>query len=140
MTARNEMTEPVDRPTTTRGDLMKFLFLVCSPMNQSMPTPVGAGSARHGEVGPVGDDVQVWVDQYDNSGNRLAGDRLDGHVETVRVRAGDLLVTDGPFLESKEYIAGFDLIEAASLDEARTIAARHPMAQQTGIEIRPLAE
>jgi hypothetical protein len=118
---------------------MKFLFLVCSPQGQPVPTPVDAGATNRGRVGTVDDDVEVWVDQYDGAGNRLAGDRLADHVETIRVRDGDLLVTDGPFLESKEYIAGFDLIEAASIEEARTIAAAHPMAHHTGIEIRPLA-
>jgi hypothetical protein len=119
---------------------MKFLFLICSAQGRPTPTPVGAGASSRGTAGPVDDDVEVWVKQYDGSGQRLAGDVLDQHVETVRVRDGELLVTDGPFLESKEYIAGFDLIEAASIEEARAIAAAHPMAHYTGIEIRPLAD
>ena len=119
---------------------MKFLFLICSSQGRPTPTAVGAGAVTHGSAAPVDDDVEVWVKQYDGSGQRLAGDILAEHVETVRVRDGELLVTDGPFLESKEYIAGFDLIEAPSIDEARVIAAAHPMAHYTGIEIRPLAE
>jgi hypothetical protein len=46
-------------------------------------------------------------------------------------------VTDGPFTESKEWIAGYDIIEAADLDEAIEIASRHPMARFGRIELRP---
>ena len=56
---------------------------------------------------------------------------------TVRVRAGKTLVSDGPFAESKEWIAGFDLLDCASLDEAIAIASRHPMARFGSIELRP---
>jgi hypothetical protein len=123
---------------------MKFLFLICAAQGRPTPTPVDNGTVV-GTLGPVDDDVEVWVKEYDegsaeDSGRRLAGDRLTGHTETVRVRGGEVLVTDGPFLESKEYIAGFDLIEAPSLDVAREIASKHPMAHYTGIEIRPLPE
>lgn len=123
---------------------MKFLFLVCAAQGRPTPTPPDSGTVV-GTLGPVDDDVDVWVDEFDSgdpagAGKRLVGDALDGHTETVRVRNGEVLVTDGPFLESKEYIAGFDLIEAPSLEVARTIAAKHPMAHHTGIEIRPLME
>jgi hypothetical protein len=47
------------------------------------------------------------------------------------------IVTDGPFAETKEQIAGFDLLECADLDEAIEIAARHPMARNGILEVRP---
>jgi hypothetical protein len=56
---------------------------------------------------------------------------------TVRKRNGKVLKTDGPFAETKEWIAGFDVIECASLDEAIEVAAKHPMARFGKIEIRP---
>ena len=46
---------------------------------------------------------------------------------TVRVRDGEVLVADGPFAETKEQIAGFDIIEAADLDEAIEVASKHPV-------------
>ena len=49
-----------------------------------------------------------------------------------------LLVSDGPFAETKEQIGGFDIIECANLDEAIQIAARHPAAASGAIEVRPL--
>jgi len=48
-----------------------------------------------------------------------------------------VLVTDGPFAETKEQVFGFDVIEAADLDEAVAIAAGHPMAYHGAIELRP---
>jgi hypothetical protein len=53
------------------------------------------------------------------------------------VSRGQLLVTDGPFTESKEWIAGFDILECNDLDEAIAIAARHPMAKGGKLELRP---
>ena len=56
--------------------------------------------------------------------------------KTVRIRGGELIVTDGPFTESKEWIAGYDVIECADFDEAIEIAANHPMARAGRIEVR----
>lgn len=59
---------------------------------------------------------------------------------TVRVRAGKLSVTDGPFAETKEQIGGFFLIEAGSLQEATEIAAKWPSARIGTIEVRPIEQ
>ncbi|MEP7764839.1 YciI family protein [Sanguibacter sp. 25GB23B1] len=84
------------------------------------------------------DNIAEWVANLDGLGRRLQGDRLRPVEEarTVRVRAGERIVTDGPFTESKEWIAGYDLIEATDLDEAIAIAAAHPMARFGRIEVR----
>ncbi|MCU1411953.1 MAG: hypothetical protein JWR04_2660 [Rhodoglobus sp.] len=84
-------------------------------------------------------DIEDWVDQMDARGVRKFGDRLQSAADatTVRVRKGELLVTDGPFVEGKDYIAGIDIIECADLDEAIEIARLHPMATAGNIEIRP---
>jgi hypothetical protein len=55
---------------------------------------------------------------------------------TVRVREGETLVTDGPFAETKEALGGYFLIEADSLDEATTWAARIPTARYGVVEVR----
>jgi len=57
---------------------------------------------------------------------------------TVRVRAGSVLATDGPFAETKEQLTGYFVVEAADLDEAMAIAARIPNARDGSIEIRPV--
>lgn len=57
---------------------------------------------------------------------------------TVRVRDGKVLITDGPFAETREQLGGYYLVEAKHLDEALAIAARIPGAQHGSIEVRPL--
>jgi hypothetical protein len=85
-------------------------------------------------------DIEDWVAEGERRGIRKQGDRLrpPEDATTVRMRKGELLVTDGPFTESKEWIAGYDLIECADLDEAIDYASRHPMAHFGRIEIRPI--
>ena len=86
------------------------------------------------------DNIQEWFAYVSSRGAHLHGDRLRPVEDAtlVRVRSGEVLVTDGPFTESKEWIAGYDLIEAADLDDAIDIASRHPMARFGRIEIRPV--
>ena len=60
--------------------------------------------------------------------------------KTLRIRDGRLSITDGPFAETKEQLAGFYLIDAASHDEALQIAAKIPPARAGSIEVRPVRE
>jgi hypothetical protein len=57
---------------------------------------------------------------------------------TVRVRDGEVLLTDGPFLEGREQVGGLALISCADLDEAIEIAAAHPATAVGQVEIRPV--
>ena len=57
---------------------------------------------------------------------------------TVRVRNGESLVTDGPFAETREQLGGYYVVEAATPDEAATIAAKIPWARFGSIEVRPI--
>jgi hypothetical protein len=59
---------------------------------------------------------------------------------TVQVRNGKLLVTDGPFAETKEQLGGFFLIEARDLNEAVQVASRWPSARLGSIEVRPIEQ
>jgi hypothetical protein len=59
---------------------------------------------------------------------------------TVRVRGDEVLLTDGPFVEAREQIGGFALIDCADLDEAIEIAAGHPATAIGHVEIRPVRE
>jgi len=74
------------------------------------------------------------------SGHCVASEALQpvATATTVRVRDGKVSVTDGPFAETKECLAGFYLIEARDLNEAIQIASRIPPAQIGSIEIRPV--
>jgi hypothetical protein len=86
-------------------------------------------------------DVDVWVAENDAAGRRLQGNILGSTAAatTVRVRGGELLISDGPFAETKEVIVGFDILECADLDEAIEVARTHPMAWNGRIELRPFA-
>ena len=76
------------------------------------------------------------------SGKLLAAEPLEP-IETatsVRIRNGMLTITDGPFAETKEQLAGFYLVDAADLDEAIDIASKIPPAREGTIEVRPVRE
>jgi hypothetical protein len=87
-------------------------------------------------------DIDVWVAENDAAGRRVTGNVLaaPSAATTVRVRGGEVLLTDGPFTETKEVIVGFDIIECADLDAAVAVAAAHPMAHGGRIEVRPYAD
>jgi hypothetical protein len=84
--------------------------------------------------------IMTWVDKWRGRGALVTGERLRPVAEatTVKVRDNETLVADGPFAETKEQVAGFDLIECADLDEALEIAAGHPAAQLGTVEVRPI--
>lgn len=85
-------------------------------------------------------EIPGWVEEMDGRGVRLLGRelRLPDTAVTVRVRDGETLITDGPFMETKEFMAGFDLLECADLDEAIEVAAKTPVSWFQTVEIRPL--
>ena len=74
------------------------------------------------------------------SGHCVASEALEpvATATTVRVRNGKVSVTDGPFAETKECLAGFYMIEARDLNEAISIASRIPPAQVGSVEVRPI--
>ncbi len=94
------------------------------------------------EKARIGPEVEAWVREMDGRGVRLQGQELAPvrDATTIRVRAGEVLAADGPFAETKEQIAGFDILECANLDEAMEVAAKHPVARFGALELRPFAE
>jgi hypothetical protein len=106
---------------------MKFLLFIC------------VDPAITPDEGP--DEVNAWVESV--AGARRDGGPLRGprSAVTVRVRDGERLQTDGPFANLPgEYVAGFDLIDCATREEAIEIAARHPVARFGAIEVRELID
>ena len=75
-----------------------------------------------------------------DSGHCVASEALQpvATATTVRVRNGKTSITDGPFAETKECLAGFYMVEARDLNEAIQIASRIPPAQIGSIEVRPI--
>ena len=76
------------------------------------------------------------------AGHHIAAEALQPvhTATTVRIRHGKLAVTDGPFAETKEQLAGFYLVEARDLNEAILLASHIPPARVGSIEIRPVRE
>jgi hypothetical protein len=114
---------------------MKYLMLVC-----------WGTEAMNGDPDPTPDELEAhetetfpWLDDVQARGVHLDGDRLAAprKAATVRVRGGKTMVTEGPFIETKEAIGGFDILECESMSEAIEIAAAHPVAQGGTIEVRP---
>jgi hypothetical protein len=102
---------------------------------------VVADPAAAAEATPSDDDLTIeqWLADVDGRGKRITGNALHPVSEavTVRISQGQVLITDGPFSETKEWIAGFDILECDDLDEAIAIAARHPQANGGKLELRP---
>jgi hypothetical protein len=88
---------------------------------------------------PAARALETWLSDLTARGVLLDGGRLRpvSDATTVRVRGGGLLVSDGPFAETKEQVAGYDVIDCADLDEAIEIASRHPSASIGTVEVRP---
>jgi hypothetical protein len=84
--------------------------------------------------------IEGWFDYMIGKGAYLQGVRLQPREDatTVRVRDGRVLITDGPFTESREWIAGVAIIDVQDLDEAIEQALKHNMAYEGRVEIRPI--
>lgn len=111
-----------ERPVTGK----RYLMLVCADP--------AVGSPEDAE------DPNPWVEEMDGRGVRLFGEvlRPPSDATSVRLRDGKVLVSDGPFTESREWVAGLDLIEVSGLEEAVEVAAAHPMAAVGLIVLSPL--
>ena len=103
----------------------------------------GAPAARPDE-GPTDDGVfDDWV-AYNralaSAGALVALERLQGAdtATTVRLRGGERILTDGPFVETKEHLLGFYLVEVSDLDGAIDWAARMPHISHGTVEVRPV--
>jgi hypothetical protein len=105
---------------------MKYMLLIC------VDPDVESTSS-----GPT---IEEWVAEVE--GTRLDGSAFHSPKDatTVRTRGDEVLLSDGPFAETREFIAGYDVIECADLDDAIQIASRHPCARFGAVEVRPFAE
>lgn len=80
-------------------------------------------------------DVQLFRDQVYITAEALEGVQS---AQTVRVRGGEAMVTDGPFMETREHVAGFILIGARDMAHALEIASGIPIAKIGAVEVRPV--
>lgn len=91
---------------------------------------------------PEDTECHAYAEAVHGSGRMLAAEALQSvsTATTVRMRNGKLSITDGPFAETKEQLAGFYLIEARDLNEAIQVAGGIPAARVGSVEVRPVRE
>ena len=84
--------------------------------------------------------VAAWCDEMDARGVRQLGHVLGplDETRTIRIRAGESIVEEGPVAEDDLHIAGFNILECADLDEAVEVAAKNPGASFGVLELRPI--
>jgi hypothetical protein len=98
---------------------------------------------EEGKLAAVPDrECAAFGDGLRSKGLLLAAEPLHpaATATTVRVRNGKVAVTDGPFAETKEQLAGFYLIDARDLNDAIQVASKIPPAREGSIEVRPVRE
>jgi hypothetical protein len=86
-------------------------------------------------------DADAFLDGLAQSGELLGGAVVLAHpsnAKTVRVRSGVPAITDGPFAEGKEHLAGFYVLECDSMKRATEIATHDPSARHFAVEVRPV--
>ncbi|ASO20936.1 YCII-related domain protein [Actinoalloteichus hoggarensis] len=83
---------------------------------------------------------QTFQKTITESGEMISTVALDGPSASavVRVRAGEMTATDGPYVEAKEYLAGYYLVECADMNRARELAGLVPDAEVNAMEVRPV--
>lgn len=91
---------------------------------------------------PADAECMAYAQALHGTGRMLAAEALKPvqTATTVRMRSGHMSVTDGPFAETKEQLAGFYLVDARDLNEALTIAKGIPAARVGSVEVRPVRE
>lgn len=114
---------------------MRYLLLLYFDENHWDASPAEERQAAHLGYGRLTADLA-------DSGKLGAGDALQRTqtATTVRVRDGEVLMTDGPYAETKEQLGGFYLIDAEDLDEAVQWATRVPAHGNMAVEVRPIME
>ena len=113
---------------------MKYLCLICAEkVMEQMPK---ADADQHFE------EYREFTEGIRKSGHFVDCNRLvpPRSAATVRVRNGKVLITDGPFAETKEQFGGYYVIEARDMNEAIRVASKIPGAQRGCVEVRPIAE
>lgn len=114
---------------------MKYLLLIYNNEKSWDAITEGERQQIYGEYRKLREELLA-------TGQFVTGSQLQpiSTATSVRVRDGKELVTDGPFAETHEQLAGYFLVEAKNLDDATAIAARIPSAKMGTVEVRPLVE
>jgi hypothetical protein len=120
---------------TKSGEAMKFACLVYHEHKDTI------SEADLSAIVAECRDAATWNEDIRKAGHHVFTSGLQGPTtaRTVRKRDGKLLITDGPFAETKECLGGFTIIEARDMNEALEIVSKFP-ARLTSVEVRPVMD
>jgi hypothetical protein len=118
-----------------RSALVKYILLIYQ-------NPATWETFSEEERDRVMNEVGEIMEELTRSGEWIGGEGLadPSNTKTIRVRDGVPAVTDGPFVESKEQLAGYCIVECETPERATEIAARWPDARYWAMEVRPIME
>ncbi len=114
---------------------MRYMLMICTDNAAEQARSAEEGAAVLAEYGKFSEEMG-------RRGVLQGGARLRPATEakTVRVNNGKVLISDGPFAETKEQIGGYFVVDCKSVDEAIEVASKIPGARHGGIEVRPIWE
>jgi hypothetical protein len=133
---RQNRHDPKKRPVHPSGELVvKFMLMIYNEKPLLDALPAGEFDVRMRQCLSHADDLK-------RKGKLLDSQMLEepAAAKSVRIRNGRTTTLDGPFAETKEVIAGFNVIEAESMDEAVRIASEFPWARTGCVEVRPIRD
>jgi hypothetical protein len=113
---------------------MLYALLFYNPPHTTIPEPEREAVVARGVA-----EMTAWYEELRSAGVLRSGLRLApvDAATSLRDEGGEVVVTDGPFAETKEILGGLVLIECAGLDEALAFARRCPIVQFGTVEVRP---
>jgi hypothetical protein len=119
-------------PATSKETRMKYVLLILDTPNEP--------AADSAEYGAWYAEVGAWYEKWGATGKLDGGHQLQGPESAKTIRSGS--VTDGPFIETKEVLGGYSVVEADTIDEAVEIAKTWPGVDRGWItmEVRPVIE
>ncbi len=114
---------------------MKYMLLIYS-------NPASWAALSEAERNGLMAEYTAFTQDLVESGEFVSGDPLAGTetASTVKVRGGAVETVDGPFIESKEHLAGYYVVDCKDLDRALALAAKIPDARLGGVEVRPVMD
>ena len=121
-------------PTPLEAPVKYMLLIYTNPENW--------GALSEAETKELTDEYFAFTQRITESGEFVAGDALrpPDTANVVRVRGGGRAVSDGPYVETKEHLAGYYVVDCAGLDRALELAAEIPDVRFGGVEVRPVAD
>jgi hypothetical protein len=126
------LTGPPEDRNTIKGEVMPHYLVAIQHPDNFDPSTVDEATVH---------DINVLSDELEDAGARIFAGGLSAASQAKSLRPqpnGEVLITDGPYLEAKEHVGGFTILEAADMDEALAWARKGAIACRTPVEVREI--